>query len=474
MPLVIVIGGIAMIILGGAVSWGLLNVKAARQAVKREVAFQIAESGNEYYRWHLAHASTDYKDGTDVSGPYVHQFYDRSGHLIGSFALSITPPPVGSSIVTIQSSGKALSDFAGTRTIVTRLAKPSLAKFSVASNNNIRFGEGTVVSGPIHSNGGIRFDGTAENIITSALDKYDDPDHTGDKEFGVHTHANPPPGSGVNDSFRSLEAPPNTPAARTDVFNAGRQFPVPVIDFSGFTADISQMRTDSIANGFHRDGSGALGYHVVLRTDDTFDIYQVTSLAAVPSGCTDDATGWGSWSVGAQTLIGNYPFPANGLIFLEDNIFINGKIDVARLTVVAAVFPDNASSRKNITVDDNLLYTKRDGRDVISLIAQNNLNVGLYSPDNLEIDAALIAQNGRVGRYYYRSGSSRCGSNSTKQSITLYGMIASNQRYGFAYTDGTGYQDRNIEYDSNLLYAPPPSFPQTAEQYSILSWEEKN
>ena len=51
-------------------------------------------------------------------------------------------------------------------------------------------------------------------------------------------------------------------------------------------------------------------------------------------------------------------------------------------------------------------------------------------------------------------------------------MIASSQRYGFAYTDGTGYQTRNLVYDTNLLYGPPPSFPLTTDSYEVLSWKE--
>ena len=85
------------------------------------------------------------------------------------------------------------------------------------------------------------------------------------------------------------------------------------------------------------------------------------------------------------------------------------------------------------------------------------------------MDAALIAQNGRVGRYYY---SSHCGTGYTRNSLTLYGMLASNVRYGFSYTDGTGYATRSIIYDGNLLYSPPPSFPLSSDQYSTISWNE--
>ena len=80
-----------------------------------------------------------------------------------------------------------------------------------------------------------------------------------------------------------------------------------------------------------------------------------------------------------------------------------------------------------------------------------------------------MSQNGRVGRYHY---SSSCGTGYTRTKITLYGMLASNQRYGFAYTDNTGYDTREIIYDANLLYGPPPSFPLTSDQYQIVSWQE--
>lgn len=463
LPLVLILGSIAIMFLVGLVGWGVMNLRAARQTIAMERALQIAESGSEYYRWHLAHSPSDYQDGTGMSGPYVHEFTDKNGNRIGEFSLTITPPPIGSSVVTVESAGSVDQGFSGSRTIRTIMAKPSLAKFAVMANQDMRFGAGTEVFGPIHSNAGIRFDGLAHNIITSALNEYDDPDHTGGLEYAVHTHLSP-----VD------PLPPAALPSRPDVFLAGRQTSVPAVDFSGFTADISQMKTDAQSDGFYRSSSGALGYHVILRTNDTFDIYRVDSLRNPPNFCSNvgSQSGWGTWSINNQTSLGNFPLPNNGLIFLEDNTFVDGHIDTARVTIVAAVFPDNISLRKNITVNNDLLYTNYDGQDVISLIAQNNINVGLYSEDDLRIDAALMAQNGRVGRYYYRPGSWYCSPDDTKTTITLYGMLASNQRYGFAYTDGTGYQNRNLYYDANLLYSPPPSFPQTSEQYSILSWEE--
>lgn len=457
---VIVFGVIAVYILGALASWAIIDIKAVRQAGARESAIQIAEAGVDYYRWHLAHAPTDYQDGTGQPGPYLHNFLDKNGDTIGYFSLEITPPPLGSSLVTIKSTGSTVTEPNLTRSIVSKVAKPSFAKYAVAANSAMRFGEGTEIFGPIHSNGGIRFDGLAHNVVSSSQPTYDDPDHSGSNEFGVHTHLSP-----------IDPLPPAAVPARPTIFEIGRQFPVPNIDFTGITADLAQIKSDAQTDGFYRAGSGDMGYHIVLKTDDTFDLYKVTSYVSAPHGCSNslNQSGWSTWSIKNQTLLGNYPFPTNGLIFLEDNIFVNGQINGGRLTIAAAVLPDSAETRKNIIVNNDLLYTNYDGSDAIGLIAQNNINVGLESDDDLRIDAALIAQKGRVGRHYYDSD---CTTYYQRQTLTLWGMIATYLRYGFSYTDNTGYETRNLNYDSSLLYGPPPSFPLTSDQYVTLSWEE--
>ena len=454
---VIVFTSIAIIFIGGAVGVVNMSIKISQQGFNRELAIQIAEAGIDYYRWHLAHAPQDYQDGTGTPGPYSHDFYDKDGNVIGQFILDITPPSIGSSIIVIKSTGKVTTDQNISRSIETRLAKPSFAKYAVVANGIMRFGEGTEIFGPIHSNNGIRFDGVAHNVVSSSLASYDDPDHTGSKEFGVHTHTPIDP------------LPPNPVPAKPAVFIAGRQFPIPAVDFAGITTDLAQIKSDANTDGFYRSGSGGLGYHVVLKNNNTFDLYKVTRFVNPSHNCSNSETGWSVWSILNETLINNYPFPANGLIFLEDHTFVNGQINNARLTIAVASFPDNPSTRKNIIINNDVLYTNYDGQDVIALIAQGNINVGMVSEDDLRIDAAIIAQNGRVGRHYYPDD---CYPYDERQTITLYGTICTNQRYGFAYTDGTGYQTRNINYDGNLLYAPPPSFPLTSDQYITLSWEE--
>ena len=467
---------IGIIILSGFIGWGVMSVRMARHTEYRDQAIQIAEAGIDYYRWHLAHAPLDFQDGTATSGPYLHTYNDKQGNPLGMFTLSITPPPVGSTLVTVKSTGKVNADSTVSRTIQSKFAKPSLAKYAVVANSFMNFGPGTEIFGPIHSNGGIRFDGLAHNIVTSAVASFDDPTHSGASEFGVHTHIAP-----VD------PLPPSAVPSRVDVFQIGRTFPVPAVDFAGLTANMAQIKADAQTGGAYYAASGAQGYHIILKTNGTFDIKKVNSLLPTPGGCSNvqAEANWGVWSIntagGSETVIATgVAYPLNGLIFVEDNLWIDGQINGNRLTIAAATFPDSAATRKNIIVNSNLLYTYYDGTDVLSLMAQNDIIAGLKSADNEEIDGALIAQNGRTGRNYYAAA---CGAEYRRSSMTLYGMVGTYQQYGFAWSGATfgcpdgstrssGYCTRNITYDANMLYGPPPSFPLTTSQYQIVSWDE--
>ncbi len=454
------LSAVVVSLITGFVSLAASLLQISVRSQNKLEAFTIAEAGIEYYRWHLAHATQDFQDGTGGPGPYVHNYYDKDGNQIGQFSLAITPPPTGSTIVTITSAGTVLADTSVKKVIAVRLGIPSFAKYAVAANDTMRFGSGTIVYGQIVSNGGIRFDGVAHNLIASALTTYNDPDHSGADEWAVHTHVAP-----VD------PLPPSALPTRADVFMAGRVVSVPAIDFASITQNLSDIKASAQSSGVYASSSGVFGYDLVLATSSKFTLYKVTALNATGGGCTNsqNQSGWGSWSIQTESLVTSGTFPGNGLFFIEDNLWVRGQIQNARLTIASGKFPDNPATRTSITVNTNLLYTYKDGTDSIGLIAQNNINVGERSDNVFEIDAALVAQNGRAGRYYYGGG---CSPYNVRSTLTSYGMIATNQRYGFAYSDGTGYQTRNLIYDANLLYGPPPSFPLTTDAYSLISWQE--
>jgi hypothetical protein len=474
----LVIMAAVSILLVSTVGFIVSQIRNASHEEASERAFQIAESGIHFYKWYLAH-ETDGRNAQQIQAfwssgsaygvgtPYETEYLDPDGDPVGRFRVTVTPPDPGSTIAWAEAEGWTYQYPDLRRTVRVRFRRPSWSESAVLANDFMRFGEGTEVYGKIHSNGGIRFDGLAHNIVTSASTEVNDPDHTGGNEFGVHTHVNAPPGSGVNDSFRPDEAPPNSVPSRTDVFEAGREFPVASVDFSGVLGDLSLMKSEAQSgNGVYFNDSGR-GRRIILQPDGTFDVCRVRN---VDSGNMSyryyRTSGWGScWSCSGNCLA-TYDIPDDGIIFVEDNVWLSGQIDGERVTVVAAKL-SGWGTNPSVYIPNDLLYTTYDGSDVIGVIGQENVSIPEGSENDLRIDAALLAQEGRVGRSNY-------GTSDHKDVITVFGAIATNERYGFAWTNGYydwGYDVRNLLYDNNLLYVPPPYFP-TGTQYIVDLWEE--
>lgn len=464
--LVIIATGLFSIIAFGSISIALLQKKLNTKRVLSNQALHVAEAGVNYYRWVLYHDGDEYcnKEACipDPFGPYgPYDYTDITGTITGQYELYITPPAEnGSTIVNIKSIGWMLNQPAVKRSIEVKVGIPSWSTYSTLCNSDIRFGEGTEVWGPIHSNGGIRFDGLAHNLISSSLLDYHDPDHSGPNEFAVHTH------HGTTDPLPDGNNPPLNVPTRNDVFMAGRSFPAPTISFDLLDSHINDLYGLATTSGIMLGPSGGEGYHVVISpnpgpNNDQLDIYRVNNISSTCSG-------EGTYRIDSETFLQTSIVPSNGVVYFKDHLWIEGQVNEDRVTFLA--FQDPITTNvSNIILNHNLLYTNYDGRDAIGLIAQNNVLVGLFSENDLRIDAALIAKEGRIGRNYY---SSFCSSTYYKRnSITITGSLATKGRYGFAYTDGTGYQTRNLIYDNNLTFIPPPHFPTTGE-YTFISWKE--
>lgn len=454
------LSAVVVSLITGFVSLAASLLQISVRSQNKLQALSIAEAGIEYYRWHLAHAPEDFSDGTGGPGPYVHNYYDKDGNEIGQFSLVITPPPAGSTIVTITSTGSILADSSVKKVVQVRMGIPSFAQYAWVLNSDVSFGAGAVVNGIIYSNEGIHFDGIAHNLVESALTTYTDPD-VNKTEWAVYTDGPP------------ADPQPPTPLSTSTsaIFTAGRVVAAPAIDFGELTEDLATIASSAQETGYYATSSGALGYDLLLATT-SFTVYKVTATTTAPNGCTnaDNQAGWGTWSIKTETQIATGTIPQNGDMFFGDNLWVRGTVNGARVTIASGRFPVNPTTYTNITVNNSLNYTNFNGSDTIALISQNNINVGLSSDNNLTVDAALIAQNGLIGRYYY---SANCGASYLRNSFTNLGIMATNQRSGFVYgTNASGYENRTYNYDANLLYAPPPSFPLTTNQYSTISWEE--
>ncbi len=156
-----------------AATYTTSEYKATVYRENREKAFQIAESGINYYVWHLAKNGLDFTDGTTTPQPYVHEFKNNNGDVIGYFSLIITAPSGTSTQAIVESTGWLSNQTQSRRTIRAKFTPHSLTDYAYVSNTSVWIGNDDVVHGKLHSNSGVRFDGTTDAPVTSAVLEYE-------------------------------------------------------------------------------------------------------------------------------------------------------------------------------------------------------------------------------------------------------------------------------------------------------------
>lgn len=482
--LALVMTGLFLAITMGSISLSLLQHKVNLQNIASAQALHIAEAGVSYYRWVLYHDHEEYcnKETCINAAPYgpygPYQYKDSSGqNIIGYYELYITPPPInGSTIVTVKSVGWVDGKPNLKREIEVQCGIPSWSTYASLVDEAINYGSDAEVWGPIHSNTGVRFDGiAAHNLVSSSKTFYDDDSDY----FGVYKTGDPTP---------SGNPPINLPNPDWPNFVAGRIFGptiAPVISFNLLDVHVGDIyslatssglifdpdaSTDPFANAWGRNCSSAggacdEGYHIRLKNNNKFDISKVSAVRASCGGVP-------SKSILTETDTTEFDIPLNGIIFVKHSLWIDGIINNSRVTILAFTDPiSNPSGTGDIYSTNDLLYTNYDGTDVIGLIAQRDFNIGEYCEDDLRIDAAIIAKNGRV----WRDNFSTCSS-AVRSKLTMFGTTASKLRPYNTYTSSgiirSGFSSRDYHYDNNLTFAPPPHYPTTGE-YTFISWKEK-
>lgn len=416
--------------------------------IANDQSLHIAEAGANYYYWHLLQDPTDFQDGTGSPGPYIHDYRDPQGTIIGKFSLEITPPEVGSSIVIVKSTAWTLRFPNIKRTVTARFGQSSYASFAFLSNASLWFGSGITVNGKVHTNTGIRQDGINTSKVTSAKETY----RCG-KETGCSPTQDKPGVWGIGEDKSLWE------------------FPVPAVDFDAISYDFGQMRSEAQATGVYYGRSQKYGYNLVFNADGTVNIYEVTRTRRI-QGYASDGTGCAARRqiITDQNLLVTYNVSDAPIIFLEDNTWVSGVIN-GRITVAAARFPIQ-SQKTNIWIYDNLTYLEKDGNHALGLIANNDIYFARDIPDDFEINAALLAQQGHIMRHGYLWF---CGDhpNAVRNSLTIYGSLISYQKsyWNFGTTPSSGFKTRTVIFDPHLVYNPPPYYPSIGS-YETISWEQ--
>jgi Tfp pilus assembly protein PilX len=512
---------IAMGIITGAVLEVVLNnFTVVGNNINSQRAFNVAEAGLNYYLWHLSHNSTDFKDGQSTPatpdpvlgyGPYVHTYIDSDAVNEGTYTLWIKPQGNGSTIATVESIGKIKGSNV-TRTVQAQIGAPSFASYAVVSDSALWFGPNEAADGPVHSNAGIEMDGSSDAAISSANTTYTPPN-------GLHSgnYANGASHAGVF-CDTSVTTPTNcNTRSKTDWV-----YPVTSVDFNQVTSALCTMkkvafadysatsalagqanactqvpttRTNAYVPQYSTTSfSISKGYLIKLNNNNTYDLYKVNS--------EDDTQTPYSSALGTTLIATNIAVPPSGVIFVEDNVWVlSNPTYHGRVTIASGRLATSNST--NIVIAGNLLYSTKNGSDAIGLVAEDSVYIAPYAPPSsgsftYEVDGALLAETGNVmygegglnqspNTYRVSSGNCTRGWINSNQNFLFYGSVANRQTWTWSWLDGggacgdavrdptngyiSGFLNNTTQYDYNLHYAPPPSYPVTSG-YDILSWRE--
>lgn len=503
-----------LIMLGGIVGFVLLQQKVSVERMASEESLHIAEAGINYFKWYVNQNSTTtqeiIQDGNnwctstdtisvcgsnDWCGPYEHDYKDTNGNVIGRFKLCTKGKVV---------CGQILGAFAKSigytnkyqnikRTIQAKFAATTIAEYAYLVHESVWVGDDRSIYGKYHSNGGIHMDGTGNSLVTSAVGTF-----LCTKSLGC----NPPNcDSECTHEGDACRCPGvYGSGGGSDLWKNG----VLPFNFDGITSDFSKIKTLANNNGRYYEKSiniddKADGYHFIFKDDGTYDVKIITELKDINSS---DGNNF-AWR--PEIIKSEYTYKSNvttsdtcGLIFAEDNVWVEGTIKGRKTLATANLVDSNIQTSAIINWDID--YTNLDGSDSFALLAEQDILIPLCSPggggdtvDNplcgrsgtttrMTMRGVFVAQNGRIGRNYYPQSKKNGNKWESykpwcfRDDLLIYGSVVSRKRVGTKWICEwgycSGYEDRTNYFDQKLATNPPPLLPYISPDLKIVSWEE--
>ncbi len=467
---VLIFGSLSFIfVVMGLSGYAIYQNKLAVAKHNKEMAFQVADAGISYYRWHIFADENDYQDGTTTTGPYIHDYFDKNKNNIGKFSLDLTAPRTGSTVATIKSTGWMNFQPNTLRTVKARVGKPSLTDYSFLTNSEIWIGPDEVVHGKMHSNGAVRFDGETDSIVSSQL-------------LGAY-------------------CPPAQPLCSGSPWKGGVWgdggpsvffvYPASFKDFGLINNKLDEIRTNAINFGVYLDSSPNRGWHIIFSTtsvngDEVMQakIYNVSTCES--DGCSSNKNSpnyCGNYKcrncyntdhkkpgataccldISSETLYLTTTSPEIAYFYSEKTVWVEG--------IIKGSVAVGANS--DIVIKNNLIYPNKSEENILGLTAKNNILIPYKVSSTLEINASMIAQTGAIQRYDYYEGVSPY---IILDTIRVNGSIVSYKIWTFTWVDNqmrivSGFTNTETTFNIYSLFNPPPSSPVGAN-YALIEWQE--
>lgn len=180
----------------------------------------------------------------------------------------------------------------------------------------------------------------------------------------------------------------------------------------------------------------------------------------------------------------SYSIPASGgIIYVANNGSTTGsKAGIIYLQGGAVTGPLTVISENDMYVQNNITYTHNPvttptTTDALGLISQDDIWISTSAPNNLTIDAAMIAAgtsgDGSAGSFGAINYNTRSAG-----TLTLLGGIVQNQRGAVCTFNGFGQVQngyaKSYGYDARFLTIPPPDYPVISGKINFSQWQESH
>lgn len=464
---VLVFGAIFLILLAGLLGFILLQLRHSAQKAAWNQALHIAEAGINYYRWCL---NNEISQNCDLEKNYE----DLSGNIIGKFQIQLdTTSNCGLTISQkIISTGWTLKYPDLKRKVTVFYGRESVAKYSYILNSNVWVGSDHIIRGPYHSNGGVRFDGQNQSIVSSGQENWVCTSSFGCGPKGVGY------GFGLCPSeCQIISKQCVCPGVFSTTQNSNRDlfsFPIPPFDFNAVTTDLAQIKNAAQnLGGIYLPPSNTInfqgkGWRLIFQSAGQVEARIITSLSSTYSYSIEEGYHYDYLTITSEYTYNTYTISSScSVIFVEDNLWPEGTTK-GKVTVASANLID-ANKDTDVILQANLDYTTTDGSDGLTLIGENRVLIGPNSPDYMTLRGIFVAQKGRFSRNHYKKN--------IRQSLKIYGSIISNGRVGTKWINQgghiiSGYRERETYVDPYLLYQPPTFTPFISSEFKIVKWEE--
>jgi len=260
----------------------------------------------------------------------------------------------------------------------------------------------------------------------------------------------------------------------------------PGVTFSSLVSNFAALKTIAQTSGIFIERhevpqSPHLGFHLIFNSNGTVTIQKVLDVDTLRSVKPADAS---QSSINDYTLIlhddpyQTVPIPNTcGLIFVEDNTWIEGTVS-GKVTLVVANSTGSGAA-PDVVLRGNVTYATNDGTTGLTVIGEHNILVGPDAPINMTLNGVFIAAKGIFGRNNYYSPSGGCtGLYEPRNTLTITGTVVSKLPPRTQWPNGcggganAGYQTQTTTVDSQNAANPPPFTPTTSSVPQFISWQQ--